>query len=52
MYFAEYPLIDINNIYTIKSTRLSHVYLYCVSAVDSVYGVNIVVKFVFNYRTT
>jgi hypothetical protein len=51
MYFAEYLTIDINNIHTIKSTRLSHVHMYCVSTVDDAYVVNLVVKFVFDSRT-
>jgi len=51
-YFADYLTVDINNIYTIKSTRLSNVYMYCVSTVDGAYVVNVVVKFVFDSRTT
>jgi hypothetical protein len=52
MYFADYLTIDIKNIHTIKSTRLSHVHMYCVSTVDVACVVNVVVKFVFDSRTT
>ena len=52
MYFAEYLTIDINNIYTINSTRLSHVHVYCVYTVDGVCIIKEDVKFLLNSRTT
>ena len=39
MYFADYLTIDINNIYTIKIKRLSHVYMYCVCLLSMVHMV-------------
>lgn len=52
MYFAEYLTIDINNIYTINSTRLSYVYMCCVYTVDGVCIVKEFVKFLLDSRTT
>jgi hypothetical protein len=52
MYFADYLTVDVNNIHTIKSTRLSRVHMYFMSTVDVAYVVNVVVKFALDSRTT
>jgi hypothetical protein len=52
MYYAEYLTMYINNIYTIKSARIAHVHMCSVSTVDGACVVNVVVKFLFESRTT